>query len=66
VVAEVRALTSKHTPPLSLVCNRPIHHDGGGSAAAVLVQPGVAWQIAEEGSAGRVGGATLRSNDGST
>lgn len=28
---------------------------GGGSAADVLVQPGIAWQIAEEGSAQRVG-----------
>jgi len=33
---------------------------------AVLVQPGIAWQIAEEGSARRVGGTTLHSNDGST
>lgn len=39
---------------------------GGGSVVAVLVQPGVAWQIAEEGSARRVGGSTLYSNDGST
>lgn len=39
---------------------------GGGSAADVLVQPGIAWQIAEEGSAREGWGATLRSNDGST
>lgn len=51
----VRALTSKHTSSLVGMQSPDSPRRGGGSAADVLVQPGIAWQIAEEGNAQRVG-----------